>query len=236
MLGWFGVDAMTGDGAVGVDGLDVLRAKDLAVPGDLSSAAFFIIAAICLPGSELCLPNIGLNPTRTGLLEILTALGAGIGLTEQIEIGNEPSGTISVRSGLSSSPREGPYRLSGSAIPGIIDELPILAVLGTQIDGGLEVRDAGELRLKESDRIAGIVENLRRMGASVDDHADGFSVRKSKLSGAVVDSFGDHRIAMAFAVAGLLADAETEIIGAECVEISFPGFFDVLASVNGSDG
>jgi 3-phosphoshikimate 1-carboxyvinyltransferase len=236
MLGWFGVDVDDDNGAASVNGGDTLRARGLSVPGDMSSAAFFIIAAICLPGSDLCIPNVGLNPTRADLLKILTALGADIELKEQTTIGNEPSGTIQVRGGLPASPREQPYRLSGSAIPGIIDELPILAVLGTQIDGGLEVRDAGELRLKESDRIASVVENLRRIGALVDDQADGFFVRKSKLAGAVVDSFGDHRIAMAFAVAGLLADGVIEIRGAECVEISFPGFFDVLAGVTGSDG
>jgi 3-phosphoshikimate 1-carboxyvinyltransferase len=113
----------------------------------------------------------------------------------------------------------------------LIDEIPVLAVLGTQLETGLEIRDAGELRIKESDRIKSVVENLKLMGATVEEFPDGFRVGKSKLKGARLDSFGDHRIAMAFAVAGLLAEGETEIAGAECVDISYPGFFDALEEI-----
>jgi len=113
----------------------------------------------------------------------------------------------------------------------LIDEIPILAILGTQLEQGIEIRDAAELRVKESDRISAVVENLKRIGATITEFPDGFKVERSDLKGATVDSFGDHRIAMAFGVAGLLADGETEIVGAECADISFPGFFETLASV-----
>ena len=121
--------------------------------------------------------------------------------------------------------------IAGSVVANLIDEVPILAVFGTQLENGLEVRDAAELRVKESDRISAVVENLKRMGADVEEFDDGFKVERSRLRGAQVDSFGDHRIAMAFAVAGLLAEGETEIKGAECAAVSFPAFFDVLADV-----
>jgi 3-phosphoshikimate 1-carboxyvinyltransferase len=158
-------------------------------------------------------------------------LGFAIEVAEDPSGEPEPNGTIRVRGGR--KPAAGRERccLSGTDIPGIIDELPALAVLGTQIDAGLEIRDAGELRYKETDRLAATAENLRRMGATVEERPDGLLIGQSELNGAVVDSFGDHRIAMAFAVAGLLAAGETEICGAECVDISFPGFFAALRAV-----
>ena len=141
----------------------------------------------------------------------------------------EPSDTIHLLGGL--GPQVEILILDGPIIANLIDEIPILAVLGTQLDKGLQIRNARELRVKESDRISAIVENLRRMGADVTEYDDGFKVERSQLKGAVVDSFGDHRIAMAFAIAGLLADGETEILSAECAGISFPGFFETLACV-----
>ena len=217
--------------SVGVSGSCVLRAPDsILVPGDISSAAFFMVAAACLENSDLYLTNVGLNPTRTAIVQILKDIGACLEVSHIGRNAAEPSGDIRVRGGLSGAgPKQ--YCLSGDTIPGIIDELPILAVLGTQLDLGLEVRDAGELRHKESDRIAGIVENLRRMGAKVEEFPNGFRVGRSRLKGATIDPFGDHRLAMALAVAGLLAEGETEINGAGCVEVSFPGFFKVLAGV-----
>jgi len=156
-------------------------------------------------------------------------LGGSIRLGEQIELNNEPVATISVIGQLE---QQRSSEIKGGVVANLIDELPILAVFGTQLEHGLEVRDAAELRVKESDRIAAVVRNLRLMGADVEEFDDGFRVSRSRLKGATVDSFGDHRIAMAFAVAGLLAvEGETAIVGAECVDVSFPGFFETLKNV-----
>jgi len=214
-----------------------LRAQDINIPGDISSAAYFITAAAILPGSEISMTGVGLNPLRNGIMEILRYGGAEVTVGEVREVCNETVGPVHVTGSMSNSRAPGTLRLSGAVIPGIIDELPILAVFGTRLDGGLEVRDAGELRTKETDRISAVVENLRRVGADVDEFDDGFRVGRSELKGASIDSFGDHRIAMAFSVAALIASGETEIAGAECVDISFPGFFDVLErSVERIDG
>ena len=202
---------------------------ELIIPGDISSAAFFLVAAACLPGSELTLPNVGINPTRTAILDVLECVGAKLSTRKEAEPQGEPSDTLTIKGGLDL--QEAPLVIEGSAVAELIDEIPILAVLGTQLTNGLEVRDAAELRVKESDRIHSVTENLRRMGAKVTAFDDGFYVERSHLKGAVIDSFGDHRIAMAFAVAGLLADGETEIVRAECADVSFPGFFETLASV-----
>ncbi len=235
MLQWFGVKVEINESQDGqnisVKGDSVLTARDVVVPCDISSAAFFLVAAACLNGSDTVISNVGLNPTRTAFINVLKNFGADLQILDQKEICNEPVASIRIRGGLERTLGNRQNRLSGNVIANLIDEIPILAILGTQIDGGIEIRDAAELRHKESDRVAAIVENLKRMGADVTEFPDGFKVERSQLNGAVVDSFDDHRIAMAFAVAGLLADGETEITGAECVDISFPGFFNVLADV-----
>lgn len=239
MLRWFGVDVKIGrsDTAarITVSGDARLAARDLFVPSDISSAAFFMVAASCLAGSDITLPNVGFNASRAAIFEVLRDLGADVQLADQREINNEPVATLRIRGGISAANGSGPNLVNGAKVANLIDEIPILAVFGTQIDGGLEIRDAAELRVKESDRIAAIVENLRRMGATVEEFSDGLRVERSELQGAEIDSFGDHRIAMAFAVAGLFADGETEIHGAECADISFPGFFDTLQSVVGEN-
>ena len=204
-------------------------ATDLTIPCDISSAAFFLVAAACLPGSALTLPNVGTNPTRTAILDVLECVGAKLSPRKDAERIGESTDTLTITGGL--DVQEAPLVIEGPAVADLIDEIPILAILGTQLANGLEVRDAGELRVKESDRIHSVTENLRRMGANVTEFDDGFHVERSHLKGSVIDSFGDHRIAMAFAVAGLLADGETEIVGAECADVSFPGFFETLASV-----
>ncbi|MGB7067939.1 MAG: 3-phosphoshikimate 1-carboxyvinyltransferase [Pyrinomonadaceae bacterium] len=235
MLRWFGVDVgeiETFPGkSVQISGDAILTAHDLQIPSDISSAAFFITAAACLIGSDITLSGIGLNGSRTAVLDVLSRFGADIGIDGLREESNEPVGDIHVIGGgwLSSQGRQNV--LDGKIIANLIDEVPILAVAGTQINGGLEIRDAGELRVKESDRIAAIVENLRRMNAIVEEFPDGFRVERSQLIGAPVDSFGDHRIAMAFAIAGLFAAGETEILGPEAVDVSFPGFFETLESI-----
>jgi 3-phosphoshikimate 1-carboxyvinyltransferase len=158
-------------------------------------------------------------------------LGAEIEITNRREIGNEPVGDLRVAGKRALSSRSAANVLRGGIIANLIDEIPVLAVFGTQIEGGLEIRDAAELRVKESDRISAVVENLRRMNARVEEFEDGFRVEKSELKGARVDSFGDHRIAMAFAVAALFADGETEIADAAAAAVSFPSFFETLQSV-----
>lgn len=234
MLRGFGVNVRIDDQGEGkritVAGDARLTATDLRVPSDVSSAAFFLVVAACLGSSRIELPGVGLNPTRTGIVDVLRQFGADIEFRDQRESGGEPIGTIFVR-GRADLKAPTVNIIRGDIVANLIDEVPILAVFGTQIDGGIEIRDAGELRVKESDRIAAVVENLKRMGAEVEEFDDGLRVGRSDLNGAKIDSFGDHRIAMAFAVAGLFADGETEIIGAESAAVSFPGFFDALASV-----
>jgi 3-phosphoshikimate 1-carboxyvinyltransferase len=233
MLEWFGAQVKTerrdDRTRISVSGDSVLAARDITVPADISSAAFFIAAAACLHGSEITLRRVGINPTRTAFLDLLYRLGAKLEMLDETVVCNEPVGTIRVRSGFDMQAER--VLLDGAEIAGLIDELPVIAVLGTQLNNGIEVRDAGELRVKETDRIHAVVENLRRMDAVVEEFPDGFRVERSDLKGSVVESFGDHRIAMAFAVAGLLADGETEILGSECVNVSFPRFFETLGSI-----
>ena len=202
----------------------------MTIPGDVSSAAYFIAAAMLLPESQLTIEGIGLNPTRAAFLSVLTSWGADISTTDLQTERNEPYGTINIRGGLSGTAAD--RTLSGSMIPSLIDELPLLAVVGSQIEGGIQIRDAGELRHKESDRLAATAANLRVMGASVEEFDDGLGVYgPTKLRGALIDSHGDHRIAMAFSVAAMIAEGETEIAGAECVAVSFPEFFTLMESV-----
>ena len=203
-----------------------MQPKSLDVPGDLSSVVFFIAAALLLPGSNLLISNVGLNPTRTAVLDVLSGMGAQLSVVSLRSTGGELVGDITVR----------PSQLSGGVIEGVhvarlIDELPMLAGLGPFTEQGIEIRDARELRVKESDRIATLAENLRRMGASVEERPDGLRVEgrgAGPLRGAEIDSRGDHRIAMAFAVAAVAAEGETIIRGAECAAVSYPGFFAEL--------
>lgn len=217
-----------------------LRAREFRIPGDISSAAFFIAAACLLPGSRLILERVGLNPTRTQFLQTLLALGADMRVEVKVESGgkwmelDEAYGEISVRGAAGLAPRKPNESnlLRGAQIPGLIDELPVLAVLGTQVLGGFSIRDARELRVKETDRIAAMVKNLRAMGVSLEEHEDGLTIReRTRLRGARLKAYGDHRVAMACTVAALLADGESELDGAECVAISFPEFYRLLESV-----
>lgn len=208
------------------------------VPGDMSSAAFFVAAAAMLPGSRLEIRDVGLNPTRAAFLPIVNALGADVRAEAGDEGGcarfNEPAGNIVVQGAVSLVPAEANASMviCGGVIPQVIDELPLLAVLGTQVSGGLSIRDAAELRHKESDRISTTVANLRAMGAEVEEYHDGLAVGGPvRLRGARIDAHGDHRIAMAFSIAALAASGESEIAGAECVNISFPEFFQLLGSI-----
>jgi 3-phosphoshikimate 1-carboxyvinyltransferase len=212
--------------SITISGPQTLHAIEAAVPGDISSAAFFLCAAALFPGSGLILDGIGLNPTRATLLDVLTALGARIAVLQLQEAHSELVGTVQITTdaeGLGST------TISGALAAQLIDELPVLAAIGPYTSGGIRIRDAKELRVKESDRIALVARNLRAMGAEVEEFEDGLDVPGGqKLHGALIDSGGDHRIAMAFSVAALRAEGETLIQGAESTAISFPEFFDLL--------
>jgi 3-phosphoshikimate 1-carboxyvinyltransferase len=201
-----------------------LRGFEARIPGDLSSAAFFLCAAALFPGSQLTVPNLLMNPTRARLLDILMQMGLGVSVTQLDEIHGELVGSLRVEGA----------KLKGATIAGgdsaaLIDEIPVIAAIAPFSEQGVEVRDAKELRVKESDRIASLVTNLRRMGAQVDEREDGLKIPGGQsLHGAEIDSFGDHRIAMAFAIAALRADGETMIRGAESAAISYPTFFEAL--------
>jgi 3-phosphoshikimate 1-carboxyvinyltransferase len=223
LLPAFGVAVGRDGGEVSVTGRRPLRAAALTVPGDISSAAFLVVAALARPDSEVRIDGVLLNPRRTAFLEVLKEMGASVetGVTHEDP---EPVGWIRVRA----SALRGAV-IPAAAVPALIDELPVLAVAATQAEGTLTVSGAAELRAKESDRIAALCEGLQRMGADIREREDGFVVVGGRrLKGAVVRAHGDHRIAMALAVAALAADGDTEIEDAECAAVSFPGFYDVL--------
>jgi len=234
MLNWFGVPLARSAGAISIDGPTSLAARDVRVPGDISSAAFLIAAAALLPESNLEVEGVGLNPTRTMFVSMLRSLGVAVEITDEREECYEPVGRVRVRGKLSDQPPTpvDTTLVRGNLIARLIDELPLLAVVGTQIPGGIEIRDAAELRRKESDRISTTVKNLWAMGAEVEEFEDGLRVHgRTQLHGAKLDSFGDHRIAMAFAVAALTAEGDSEITGADAVGVSFPDFFTCLESL-----
>jgi len=222
----FGAELSRTIDSVSIRGPQALRAIDAAVPGDLSSAAFFLCAAAIFPGSSLVLDSLGLNPTRAALLDVLTALGAHIAVLNLEEKHAELVGTVQI-----TSPREGlrSTEISGALAAQLIDELPVLATIAPYTSGGIRIRDAKELRVKESDRIALVTQNLRAMGAEVAEFEDGLDIPGGQtLHGATINSGTDHRIAMAFSVAALRAEGETLIQGANAAAISFPEFFDLL--------
>ena len=225
----FGATLTRAADSVSISGPQALRGIDAAVPGDLSSAAFFLCAAMLFPGSNLVVDALGLNPTRASLLDVLTALGAHIAVLNLEEKHAELVGTVQI-----SAPAEGlgSTEISGLLAAQLIDELPVLAAIGPYTSGGIRIRGARELRVKESDRIALVAKNLRAMGAEVEEFEDGLDVPGGQtLHGATIDAGGDHRIAMAFTVAALRAEGETIIQGAESASISFPEFFDLLDRV-----
>ncbi|HXD32018.1 MAG TPA: 3-phosphoshikimate 1-carboxyvinyltransferase [Pyrinomonadaceae bacterium] len=233
MLQWFGVSVTTASGReISLDGPVHFRGRDVFIPGDISSAAFLIAAAALVPNSDLLIEGVGLNPTRTRVLTLLQSLGVSIEVNNEREISNEPIGSIRIRGGDIAASSRNRVRLEGSLITDLIDELPLLAVVGSQLPSGLEIREARELRFKETDRIAATVLNLRAMGAEVDEFDDGLAVAgPTRLRGAKLQSLGDHRIAMAFAIAACIADGESELDDAACVNVSFPEFFELFDSV-----
>jgi 3-phosphoshikimate 1-carboxyvinyltransferase len=214
---------------VSVEGGARLEGVHVIVPNDISSALFFVAAALLLPDSELRLLNVGVNPTRTGALSVLENMGACLE-RENLRIqAGEPTADLVIRTS-----RLCGVDIRGAVIPTLIDELPILAVLATQAEGTFRVQDAKELRYKESDRIHGIVRNLKRLGAKIEEYEDGFEVKgPCSLQGAEVFSLGDHRMAMAMAVAGLVAKGKTRIRNSEAVAVSYPDFFKDLHALVG---
>jgi 3-phosphoshikimate 1-carboxyvinyltransferase len=208
-----------------------LKARELTVPGDLSGAAFFLVAAALVPDSDVTLPGVGLNGRRRELLRYLVRAGLDLSVKNESEEGGERRGDLRVRY----SPdlfKEKLPSIRGAEAASLIDEIPVLAVLGSQAAGGLEISDAQELRVKESDRIAAVAANLRAMGAEVTEKPDGLSIAGGRqLKGADIVTLGDHRIAMAFAVAAISASGETRIHDAECADVSFPGFWAALREI-----
>jgi len=230
LLGLCGVEVIRSEGRVTVRP-GAVQPFGLSVPGDISSAAFFLCLAAAREGWRVSCPELGLNPGRDGILEVLRAMGATVEVTAGEAAGGvEPVGDVEVRGG----PLRG-TRIEGALVPRLIDELPVIAVLATQAEGVTEIRDAAELRAKESDRIADLAAGLARMGASCETLPDGLVIEgPTRLSPAPVDAAGDHRLAMAFAVAASLAfgTGTTRIAGAESVAISYPGFFEDLAGLS----
>jgi len=224
LLQAFGVPITRNDLTVAVEGPARLQGISILVPGDISAAAFWMVAACLLPNSSIIIQDVGINPTRTGILSSLEQMGCEININNERVTGGEPVADLMIRS----SRLRGSV-IEGNMIPQLVDEIPILAVAALFADGVTHIKDAKELRVKETDRIAALEKNIRLMGGEIETFNDGFTIKgPQKLKGAVLNSFGDHRIAMAFAVAGLFADGETVIQNAECAEISYPGFYHDL--------
>lgn len=228
MLEHFGAQLSSEPCLVKIKGRQTLQGKQVLIPGDISTAAFFMVAATILPDSEVLLKNVGINPTRTGIIDVLKEMGADLKIENPRKWGMEPVANIRVKGGS----RLRGIEVKGEIIPRLIDEIPILAIAAAVADGETIISDASELRVKETDRISDLSDQLLRLGIDISEKEDGFVVRGGKpLKGAEVDSCGDHRIAMALAVAGLVARGETAVNGAEVVAISFPGFMQSLRSL-----
>jgi 3-phosphoshikimate 1-carboxyvinyltransferase len=229
MLGAFGVPVTRAGLTTRLNGPAALRGTAVRVPGDISSAAYFLVAGALVPGSEVAVADVGINPTRTGVLDILRMMGACVEVRDERQAGGEPVGTVAVRAG----PLRGVV-IGGAVIPRAIDELPVLAVAACLAAGETVIRDAAELRVKESDRVAVLARELGRLGADIEPQPDGLVIAGGRrLHGGRVRSGGDHRIAMALAVAGLCADGPVIIEDSACVETSFPGFEAALRRAAG---
>ncbi|MFQ6070386.1 MAG: 3-phosphoshikimate 1-carboxyvinyltransferase [Candidatus Aminicenantales bacterium] len=224
MLLYMGAGLKKENGLIKIQGERSFQQQKIEIPGDFSSAAFFITAAVLVENSELILPDIGINPTRTGFLRILKKMGAKIAITRMKKKSHEPLATLTV----SSSELKG-TTVRREEIPSLIDEIPLIVLCAARAEGKTVIRGASELRVKESDRIRALVFNLRKMGVEVEEREDGLALEGPQpLKGALLHSFGDHRIAMAMAIAGLIAEGETEIEDFSCYRVSFPNFYRLL--------
>jgi len=227
MLAAFGADVTVDGLQVSVVGSPKLRGQDIIIPGDFSSAAFLLTAALLAPDSQVTVHNVLLNPTRTGLLDILQRMGADVEVTNRRQVSGEERGDITAATSEFVATEVG-----GDEIPKMLDEVPILALIATQAEGQTVIRDAAELRVKESDRLATTTKMLRAFGADIEEQPDGLIINgPTRLHGATANSYGDHRIAMTAAVAGLIAIGETVVEDTACIDTSFPGFADSLAQI-----
>ena len=227
MLRYFGASVESFSGGVRLKGGGQLFGRDIAVPGDISSAAFFMVAALIVPNSELLIRGVGVNPTRTGVIDILQAMGGDLELLNPREESGEPVADLRIRSS-----RLKAMEISGELVPRAIDEFPAICVAASLAEGTTVVTGASELRVKETDRIAAMAVNLRLAGVEVEETPDGMRITgQARLKGCAADSFGDHRIAMSMLVAGLSAEGETSVSDVECIATSFPGFLELLQRV-----
>ena len=222
MLQTFGAEVVTDKTTVSIMGSQSLKAADVRIPADISSAAFFAVAAAITPGSNVTLLDVGLNPTRSGIIDVLKKMGASITIANQRMFNHEPVADIHVRS---SSLKN--IEISGETIPRLIDEIPILALAATQAEGVMVIKDAAELKVKETDRINTVVSQLQTLGASIEATDDGMVIcGKSSLKGGEVDSFGDHRIGMMLAIASLVSESNLILNNQDAVSVSYPNFYD----------
>lgn len=229
MLRFFGADVSTQDTTATIQPEPVLEGQKISVPGDISSAAYFIAAGLLVPGSEILLKNVGINPTRAGILEVVKNMGGNISLLNiNTDNGEETADLLIQSSSLHGT------TVGGAIIPTLIDEIPIIAIMAAFAEGTTIIKDAAELKVKESNRIQVMVDNLSAMGCDIEGTEDGMIIHGGKpLHGATIDSYKDHRIAMSFAVASLLAEGETSIIDGNCVDISFPTFYQAFNKLAG---
>ena len=224
MMVYFGINLMRKGSILIVEGGEKPSAKEVEVPGDISAAAFFMVGASLIEGSEVVIKDVGINPTRTGIIDILRKMGASIEISNQREMGAEPAGDIRIKSALLKG-----IEIKGDVIPRCVDELPVICIAAAVAEGETVIKDASELRVKESDRIAVMAECLSRVGVEVETYPDGMRIKGGMgLKGTVCNSHGDHRIAMSMAIAGLITEGEMTIEDTECINTSFPEFEETL--------
>ncbi len=232
MLSYFGSKVEVLGNTVSVRGPASLEGREVDIPGDISSAAYFLAAGILAPESDLLLRDVGVNPTRDGILEVIHRMGGMIEVASERMMSEEPRADMKIRNPKSEIRKLKGIEIGGELIPRLIDEIPVIAVLATQAQGTTVIKDAKELRVKESDRIRTISSELRKLGAKIEEKEDGLVITGPvKLKGAVVKSYGDHRVAMSLAVAGLIAEGETVIEDTDCIETSFPGFESLIKKI-----
>lgn len=229
MVRWFGGEVVVDGLTVSVSGKQQLTGTNVYVPGDISSAAFFLVAGAVVPNSEIVLKNVGLNPTRTGIIDVLTQMGADIAIENVRNEETEPIGDITIRTSELKA-----VEIGGALIPRLIDEIPVIALLATQAEGTTVIKDASELKVKETNRIDTVVSELRKLGANIEATDDGMIIRgKTKLAanGAIVDSYGDHRIGMMLAIAACITEGTMSLQRPEAIAVSYPTFFEHLQSL-----
>ncbi|WP_092924085.1 3-phosphoshikimate 1-carboxyvinyltransferase [Romboutsia hominis] len=229
MLKSFGADINVNDLDITINPVKELFNQDIYVPGDISSAAFIIVGALITKGSEVLIKNVGLNKTRTGIIDVVKNMNGNIEIINQRFVGGELVGDLLVKY----SKDLNATTIDKTIIPRLIDEIPVIAVLATQAEGTTIIKDAKELKVKESNRIKSVVDNLKLMGADIEELEDGMVIKgKTKLNGASITTFKDHRIAMAFSIANLICDTDIVLDDKECIDISFPGYFDLLKKLS----